>query len=344
MSEERLRDPKDVIIRDTTLAEILEKHRHWLNNKKYFDDTYSEERANLSNLDLKYINFYNFDLRYIDFSSSDLSGSGFIVSDCKYAIFDQTTLDDANFNGVHADYASFRYAKASKVFFSGAHLEYTNFDFVKFNQCDFSASYLTGASFNDSYLKKANFAYSALTDALFHRTNINGANFMHVSTFRAQFVYSDIRNTKFNNANINYTSFIRCQIPFANFKDVSTDEYTTFRENDGSYENTNMPDLPMICPEEGSFIGYKIGTYDDFTRERFLIKLEILADAKRLCGDTRICRCNKAKVLDIIDIETNEHVNMCYSFFDFTFKYIVGEIAEVDEFDDFRFYNNIIYI
>ena len=85
----------------------------------------------------------------------------------------------------------------------------------------------------------------------------------------------------------------------------------------------------MACPEEGSFIAYK--KVNDC-----LVKLLILEDSKRSSATTLKCRCDKAKVLDIEDIDTGEKINKVRSEFDEDFIYTAGEIVKVDDFDEDR--------
>ena len=86
----------------------------------------------------------------------------------------------------------------------------------------------------------------------------------------------------------------------------------------------------LQCPEEGSFIGYK-------KARRHIIKLEILADAKRSSATTRKCRCSSAKVLSITTLDgQDDGTRAISSNYDEDFVYRVGEIVRVDDFDDNR--------
>ena len=93
----------------------------------------------------------------------------------------------------------------------------------------------------------------------------------------------------------------------------------------------NFPNIPMACPTEGSFIGWKhAGGY--------IIKLEIPEDAKRSSGTDKECRCSKAKVLAIEDDDgASADVTEVHSDFDPDFIYKVGETVIADDFDDNRF-------
>ena len=100
----------------------------------------------------------------------------------------------------------------------------------------------------------------------------------------------------------------------------------------------HMPYIPMVCPEEGSFIGWKKAKVitEELMRD-VIVKLSIPEDAKRSSAATRKCRCNKAKVLEIYNIdETIAEERKCYSYFDEYFVYEVGKIVKVDDFNDNR--------
>ena len=82
----------------------------------------------------------------------------------------------------------------------------------------------------------------------------------------------------------------------------------------------------MQCPEEGSFIGYKKANDK-------IVKLLITEDSLRSSATTRKCRCSKAKVLSISNIENTKEFEIVQSDYDKNFIYKVGEIVEVENFD-----------
>ena len=88
--------------------------------------------------------------------------------------------------------------------------------------------------------------------------------------------------------------------------------------------------LPLNCPEEGAFIGWK-KVHD------LLIKLLIPEDAKRSSAGTRKCRASKAVVLDIIDPNGDKYTlpveNRNYSPY---VTYEVGKEVLPDSWDDNR--------
>ena len=65
--------------------------------------------------------------------------------------------------------------------------------------------------------------------------------------------------------------------------------------------------------------------------------LEICADAKRSSATSRKCRCSKAKVLSITNLDGSESgLSEIESDYDEDFIYCVGETVEVPDFDENR--------
>ena len=59
----------------------------------------------------------------------------------------------------------------------------------------------------------------------------------------------------------------------------------------------NIPFIPYACPDFGMFIGFKKA------RDNLIVVLEIPEDAKRLSATGRKCRCDKARVLEIQNLD-----------------------------------------
>ena len=92
----------------------------------------------------------------------------------------------------------------------------------------------------------------------------------------------------------------------------------------------NIPFIPYACPDFGIFIGFKKAS-------GYIVVLEIPEDAKRLSATGRKCRCDKAKVLQIQNIDgTQANIEAVASNRDPSFIYRVGEVVSVDDFDDDR--------
>ena len=90
--------------------------------------------------------------------------------------------------------------------------------------------------------------------------------------------------------------------------------------------------MPLACPEQGEFIGWKKGKGVDGMPA--IIKLKILEDAQRTSATGSKCRCDKALVLGI---ETEEgEVEEARSIYDASFVYRTGEMVSVPNFDPNR--------
>ena len=87
----------------------------------------------------------------------------------------------------------------------------------------------------------------------------------------------------------------------------------------------------LQCPEEGSFIAYKKA------HSGKIIVLKIPADAKRSSATTFKCRCDKAEVLRIENLDGSiSDLKEISSKFNPDFIYRVGETVYSDSFDENR--------
>ena len=122
---------------------------------------------------------------------------------------------------------------------------------------------------------------------------------------------------------------------------------------------TFVKPVPLVCPEDGEFVAYKkCYVYSHLLNINnsayCIVKLLIPADAKRSSGFRRKCRCSKARVLGIYDLDGAEieYIDKAYSHH-FVYKigenvfsdrlvYKVGEEVYPDSFDENR-YNECSY-
>ena len=99
-------------------------------------------------------------------------------------------------------------------------------------------------------------------------------------------------------------------------------------------EVKHIPYIYMVCPEEGAFIGWKKA---EISEKQMIVKLSIPESAKRLSSTSRKCRCNKAQVLEIYNLDgTVAEERECYSSYDKNFIYEVGKTVKVDAFNEDR--------
>ena len=175
---------------------------------------------------------------------------------------------------------------------------------------DLSCAYLIGAD-----LSNANLSDADLSDAYLSYADLSNANLKWADLTGADLRYADLTEVDLSCADLSNADL--------RYADLSGADLSDAKYNFGT-EGYNI-----ACPEKGSFIGYK-------KANGCLIELLILEDSKRSSATTMICRCDKAKVLDIEDIETSEKINSVSSEYDENFIYTVGEIVRVDDFDEDR--------
>ena len=146
------------------------------------------------------------------------------------------------------------------------------------------------------------------------KADLRYADLRYANLCGADLRYTDLRNANLCGANLRYTDLCNANLCGANLR------YTV-----------NVPFIPYACPDFGMFIGYKKAS-------GYIVELEIPEDAKRLSATTRKCRCNKAKVLRILNYDrTVADVTEVRSNYNSDFVYKVGDIVSVDNFDEDRF-------
>ena len=104
----------------------------------------------------------------------------------------------------------------------------------------------------------------------------------------------------------------------------------------------NVPFIPYACPDTGAFVGFKkarLYSPDESAQQDVIVKLEILADARRSSATGRECRCDKAKVLSITTLDgvaVGADAGTVRSNYDPDFVYNVGEIVTEPNFCEDR--------
>ena len=211
-------------------------------------------------------------------------------------------------------------ADLSSAYLSGANLGNTDLSNASLKFANLSDAYLIGtilmdARLNCSDLRGVNLSYAKLNCTDLKGANLCGANLSNVDLRGANLSYTDLRFTDLRNANLIGANLRNADLRNADLNEVSYNHQTSF--------------FAMQCPEEGSFIGYK-------RANNKIVKLLITEDSKRSSATTRKCRCSKAKVLSITDLENTKEYNEVASDYDKSFIYKVGEIIEVKDFNNDR--------
>ena len=159
------------------------------------------------------------------------------------------------------------------------------------------------------------------------RANLYGADLRCADLSSADLRGADLRCADLSSANLRDANLRGANLRGANLRDANL---RGAKNTDKIAWNARTAFYPLQCPETGSFIGYKKAADK-------IVMLEICADAKRSSATSRKCRCSKAKVLAITNLDGSESgLSEVKSDYDKDFIYRVGEIAEVPDFDDNR--------
>ena len=204
---------------------------------------------------------------------------------------------------------------------------------------------LSNADLSSVNLWNANLIYADLNGANLSNADLWNANLTSADLTYANLSGADLSNTDLTYANLSGANLSDADLKCANLKCanlsdadlINTDLKGTNLWNadlsgaDLKYIKTSIRTIGynLACPEEGSFTGYK-------KADGCIVKLLILEDAKRSSATTFKCRCDKAKVLEIKDIDTGELMEKARSNHNPNFVYKVGEIVTVENFDDDR--------
>ena len=175
---------------------------------------------------------------------------------------------------------------------------------VNIYRADLRGSYLREADFRGADLREADLRGTNLYHANLREADLRGANL-----YEADLCGADLRGADLYEANLR--------------------------------EAENIPTYvcPLVCPEEGSFIGFKkaiIFNSDILDNLHVIVTLKILKNAKRSSATTRKCRCSEAEVISITSLNGNYSLTKAFSAFNPDFMYEVGKIVAVDNFDENR--------
>ena len=193
-----------------------------------------------------------------------------------------------------------------------ADLHEANLHEANLSEANLSRADLSGANLSGADLRDANLWYADLYGA-----NLSGANLSGANLYGANFHGANLYGANLSGANLSGAKLRDANLSGADLSEVK-----------------HIPYIYMVCPEEGAFIGWKKA---EISEKQMIVKLSIPASAKRLSSTSRKCRCNKAKVLEIYNLDgTVAEERECYSSYDKNFIYEVGKTVKVDAFNEDR--------
>ena len=164
---------------------------------------------------------------------------------------------------------------------------------------------LSDADLSDADLRCADLRCANLSDANLSDADLRGADLRCANLSGANLSGADLRGADLRGANLS------C----ANLSDAD------LCDAKGCY---------LSCPTEGSFIGWEKAS-------GHIVKLRIPEDARRSSATGHKCRCDKAYVMEIQNMDgTKATEDTVRSDHDKNFVYTVGATVEVPDFDDNR--------
>lgn len=183
---------------------------------------------------------------------------------------------------------------------------------VNLSGADLSYANLIGTNLTDANLSNANLRYADLSSACLRSADLSFSNL----------VGAKMRMTALHGSNLNGTDLYMADMTGTNlhYVDISKIKHMTF--------------IPYVCPDSGSFTGWKKAAA---LAMPVIVELEIPEDARRSSGAERKCRCDKAKVVSISALDGSAiECNEAYSWYDPSFVYRIGETVFVPNFDENR--------
>ena len=169
---------------------------------------------------------------------------------------------------------------------------------------------LSDADLRDADLRCADLRCANLSDANLRCANLSGADLRG----------ADLRCANLCGANLSGADLRGADLRGANLSCANLSD-ADLCDAKGCY---------LSCPTEGSFIGWKKAS-------GHIVKLRIPEDARRSSATGHKCRCDKAYVMEIQNMDgTKATEDTVRSDHDKNFVYTVGATVEVPDFDDNR--------
>ena len=191
-----------------------------------------------------------------------------------------------------------------------------------------SRANLYGANLSGADLYRANLSRASLSRASLSGADLTGANLSGADLFGANLSGADLYGTNMYRANLSGANLYGASLYGANLSGANLSGAGLSGANLSGAKN--IPLIPYACPDFGMFIGWKKASGK-------IVCLEIPEDAKRLSETGRKCRCNKAKVLNITEIDGSPcGLTEIASSYDSDFIYKVGEVVTVPNFCEDR--------
>ena len=206
----------------------------------------------------------------------------------------------------------------------GTNLYHADLRGTNLYQANLCGADLCGADLRGADLYEANLRRTDLRGADLYHADLRGTNL-----YQANLCGADLKGTNLYQANLCGADLYGADLRRADLCGADL----------RGAENIPTYVCPLVCPEEGSFIGFKKAILFNSNipdKPHVIVKLKILENAKRSSATTRKCRCSEAEVISITSLNGNYSLTKAFSSFNPDFMYEVGKIVAVDNFDEDR--------
>ena len=192
---------------------------------------------------------------------------------------------------------------------------------------DLGGADLGGAYLRGAYLRGANLGGANLRGADLRVADLGGANLGGANLRDADLRRADLRGADLGDADLGGANLGGADLGGANLRDAYIRGADLRRADLRGAKN--IPFIPLSCPSDGEFIAWK-------KVSNKLIRLLIPSDARRSSATSRKCRCDKAKVLEITDLDGSNPIELITNSNFAETSYVVGEMVFPDSFDENR--------
>lgn len=177
---------------------------------------------------------------------------------------------------------------------------------------------------------------------------VQNSKFNKLYLKKVRFESVEFRNVDFTGCRFYDCIFESCSFYACNFNEAIISD-KLFKSCSFDY---NTLFIRQVCPENGSYIGYKKAYTFAVDKKKdpitdilypvsvdylpVIVKLRITDDSKRSSATSKKCRASKCEVVSITNIHETVSYNLAFSSHDPSFVYEVGKVIEVEDFDEDR--------
>ena len=216
-----------------------------------------------------------------------------------------------------------------------ANLRCANLSDADLRCADLRCANLCGANLSDADLRGADLRCANLSDANLCSANLSDADLRCANLSDADLSDANLRCANLSDADLRCADLRCANLCGADLcgADLSDADLRCANLSGANLSDADLCDAKgcyLSCPTEGSFIGWKKAS-------GHIVKLRIPEDARRSSATGHKCRCDKAYVMEIQNMDgTRATEDTVRSDHDQNFVYTVGATVEVPDFDDNR--------